>query len=161
EGKQLGGYDATDGHLLWQYPWQTYADINAAQPLVLDRDRVFVSSGYDKGCAMLEISQSAGKWTAKAAWGDPPIRVLRCKFSNPVVCKGFIYGLNEGTLVCVDANAGKRKWQGGRYGHGQLLLAGDLLVILSESGKLTLVEASPESEKDLGSFEAIEGKTWN
>jgi outer membrane protein assembly factor BamB len=161
EGKQLGGYDANDGHPLWQYPWETFSDINAAQPLVLEGYSIFVSSGYDKGCAMVKISESGGTWSAKALWGDPPSRVLRCKFSSPVAHKGCIYGLNEGTLVSIDANTGKRKWQGGRYGHGQLLLDGDLLVILSESGKLALVEASPGSEKVLGDFQAIEGKTWN
>ena len=70
-------------------------------------------------------------------------------------------GLDEGILACLDPRTGKRKWKGGRYGHGQLLLAGDLLVILSESGKLALVEAAPDAEHELGSFQAIEGKTWN
>jgi outer membrane protein assembly factor BamB len=161
DGEQVGGYDASDGHPLWQYPWTAYSDINAAQPLVLDGDKVFVSTGYDKGCALLKISESGGKWSAHAVWGDPPSRALRAKFSSPVAHKGFIYGLDEGILACVDAETGKRKWKGGRYGHGQLLLADDLLVILSESGKLGLVEAAPDAEREIGSFQAIQGKTWN
>jgi outer membrane protein assembly factor BamB len=161
EGKQLGGYDADNGHPLWQYPWEAFSDINCAQPLVLDGDRIFLSSGYDKGCAMLKVSESDGHWSAKALWGDPPAPVMRCKFSSPVALNEFIYGLDDGILACVDANTGKRKWKGGRYGHGQLVVAGNLLVILSDKGKLVLVEAMPESYRELGSFQAIEGKTWN
>jgi outer membrane protein assembly factor BamB len=161
EGRQVGGYDATDGQPLWQYPWKTFSDINAAQPLALEGDKVFISSGYEKGCALLKLSQSGGKWSVQPLWGDHPSRALRCKFSSPVAYQGFIYGLDEGILACVDARTGKRKWKGGRYGNGQVLLAGDLLVILSESGKLVLVEATPEAERQLGSIQAIEGKTWN
>jgi len=161
DGEQIGGYDNADGHSLWQYPWKTNIDINAAQPLVLEGDKVFVSSGYDKGCALLKVSESGGKWSVAAEWGNPPSLALRCKFSSPVARNGFIYGLDEGTLVCLDAKTGKRKWKGSRHGHGQLLLVDDLLVILSETGKLALVEATPEAERKLGSFQAIEGKTWN
>jgi outer membrane protein assembly factor BamB len=161
EGEQLAGYDATNGQPLWRYPWKTYSDINVAQPLVFEGDKVFISSGYEKGCALLQVSTSSGGWKVEPVWGNPPNRAMRCKFTTPVAYKGFVYGLNEGTLACVDAKSGKRKWTGSRYGHGQLLLADDLLVILSETGKLALVEATPEAERIFGSFQAIEGKTWN
>jgi outer membrane protein assembly factor BamB len=69
--------------------------------------------------------------------------------------------LDEGILSCVDQETGKRKWRDGRYGHGQLLRADDLLVILSENGKLAIVEATPDGYRELGSIPALEGKTWN
>ena len=53
------------------------------------------------------------------------------------------------------------KWKGGRYGYGQLLLAGDYLVITTEQGELVLVKAAPESHREIARFQAIDGKTWN
>jgi outer membrane protein assembly factor BamB len=66
-----------------------------------------------------------------------------------------------GILVCLDVETGKRLWKGGRYGHGQILLADDLLVILTENGELVLVEATPEAHHELCRFQVIEGRTWN
>ena len=69
---------------------------------------------------------------------------------------------NQKAAVWVqDVATGKRRWQGGRYGHGQMLLCGDKLVILAESGELVLVQATPDAHRELGRIQAIEGKTWN
>jgi outer membrane protein assembly factor BamB len=158
DGEGVAGYDATGGQELWRFPWQTHMKINVAQPLVLDGDRVFISSGYGVGCAMLQVTEKDGKWSATPLWQK---KTLRCKFTSPVLRAGYIYGLDEGILTCVDVKTGERKWRDGRYGHGQLLLSGDLLVILSESGKLAAVEATSDRFRELGSFQAVRGKTWN
>jgi outer membrane protein assembly factor BamB len=159
DGQGLGGYDAKTGKELWQFKWdETLNGINVAQPIILEGDRVFISSGYGIGCALVQVSRSGDQWSAAQVWKN---KAMRCRFNNPVVYKGDIYGLDEGLLVCLDPNTGQRKWREGRYGHGQLLLSGDLLVILSETGQLALVEANPQHYRELGSFPAIEGKTWN
>jgi outer membrane protein assembly factor BamB len=158
DGEGLAGYDAQSGNELWRFPWQTFQDINVAQPVVLEGDRVFISSGYEKGCAMVQVTDSAGQWNAVPLWQN---QSMHCKFTSPVASKGFLYGLDEGILTCVDQASGERKWRDGRYGHGQLLLADDLLVILSETGKLVLVEATPSGHHELGRIPALEGKTWN
>ncbi len=159
DGQGLGGYDAKTGKELWQFKWdETLNGINVAQPLILENDRVFISSGYGIGCALVQVSRSGDQWSASQVWKN---KAMRCRFNNPVVYKGDIYGLDEGLLVCLDPKTGQRKWREGRYGHGQLLLSGDLLVILSETGQLALVEANPQRYRELGRFPAIEGKTWN
>jgi outer membrane protein assembly factor BamB len=61
----------------------------------------------------------------------------------------------------VELTAGTRKWKQGRYGHGQILGVGDQLLILAEDGRLALVGASPDRFLELGSIQALEGKTWN
>jgi outer membrane protein assembly factor BamB len=158
----LAGYDAAKGDELWRYEWKTANDINVAQPVLLPDDRVFITSGYWHGCAMLKISEVNGQFSFKGVWPNTPNRAMHCKFSNPVYYQGYLYGLDEGRLVCVDADKGKSQWKEKDYGHGQLLLAGDKLVILAESGELAVVAADPKAFHELGKFKALKGeKTWN
>jgi outer membrane protein assembly factor BamB len=155
----LAGYDAAGGKLLWQYPWETQQGINVAQPVVVEGDRVFISSGYGHGCAMLRIGQEAGEWKATRLWEN---RLMRCKFTSPVAYQGHLYGLDDGVLVCLDQEKGERKWRGDRYGHGQVLLSGDLLLVLAEPWELALVEAKPDAFHEVLKFQALQGdKTWN
>jgi outer membrane protein assembly factor BamB len=158
DGERLAGYDAGTGQELWHFDWQTQQDINVAQPLVLEGDRVFVTSGYGVGCAMLKVTHENGRWEPRPLWRK---RTLRCKFTSPVALAGILYGLDEGVLTCIDEEKGERKWVGHRYGHGQLLLAGDLLLIMAETGELALVEASPAAFREVGRITVFEGKTWN
>jgi outer membrane protein assembly factor BamB len=150
----LAGYDATNGRELWRFPWTTYRDINVAQPVILPGNRIFISSGYGTGCALLEITSDGPQeiWRTKE---------LRAKMTSPVFYQGHLYGMDDGILTCLDVATGRRKWRDGRYGHGQLLLSGDLLVIQAESGKLVLVEASPAGHRELGSIPVFSEKTWN
>jgi outer membrane protein assembly factor BamB len=157
DGAEIAGYAVADGKKLWSHPWKTHQDINVAQPLVLDGHRVFVSSGYGVGCAMLQITKADSAWNVKELWRNT---LLRLKMSSPVLYQGHIYGQDDGFLVCLDAETGERKWKGKRYGHGQILLAGDLIVVLAESGRLVLVEATPEAFREVASIRAIEGQTW-
>jgi outer membrane protein assembly factor BamB len=158
DGVELAGYAAKDGKKLWSTPWKTHQDINVAQPLLFDGDRVFISSAYGVGCAMFQIVKNGDKWEAKELWKN---KVLRAKMSSPVAYQDHIYGLDDGVLTCLSAKDGSRKWKGGRYGHGEPILSGDLIVILTESGKLVLVEATPQVFHELGSIQAIKGRTWN
>ena len=84
-------------------------------------------------------------------------------FSDSAVHNGYAFGFDGSILACIELKDGKRKWKGGRYGHGQFVLLPDqdLLLVLSEEGELALVEASGEQFRELARFPAIEGKTWN
>ncbi|MEX0676072.1 MAG: PQQ-binding-like beta-propeller repeat protein [Pirellulales bacterium] len=154
----LAGFDAADGRELWRVPWKSEWDINASQPIVVDDDRVFFTS--TSGGALVRIGQTDGRWSAVDAWRN---RNMKCGYASPILYQGHVYGIDENMLACVDVSTGKRLWKarGGQYGHGQILLRDDLLVVLSEAGELALVEASPERFKELGRMPAIEGKTWN
>lgn len=158
DGEGISGYDPGDGKELWRAPWQNAQFINVAQPLVLDGDRVFISCGYGGGCTLLRVKRTNGSWTVETLWQNMN---LKCQFTSPVAYQGHIYGLDMGILVCLDAETGERKWKAGRYDHGQLLLAGDLLVILSERGELALVEATPTAHRQLGIIPVFNRKTWN
>jgi len=157
-GSRLIGLAPEHGEVLWSYPWVTTAEINVSQPLLVGPDRVFISSGYDVGAAVLEISSEGRAFGVREIWRN--IR-MKNKFTSSVLHDGFIYGLDESILACVDAATGELKWKGGRYGYGQVLLASGRLIVLTEEGELVLVAASPDGHQELARSPAIEGKTWN
>jgi outer membrane protein assembly factor BamB len=78
-----------------------------------------------------------------------------------VLHEGYIYGLDENILACLDAETGELKWKGGRYGYGQIALASGHIIVLTEDGDLALVRATPEKHVELARFPALDGKTWN
>jgi outer membrane protein assembly factor BamB len=152
------GLSVVDGSLLWDYPWVTNQGINVAQPLVLGETRVFLSAGYGHGAAVVEVTQDESGFSARPVWSNTR---MKNKFASSVLHQGYIYGLDEAILACVDASTGELSWKGGRYGYGQLLLAAGHLIVLTERGELALVRATPEKHEELAMFPAIEGKTWN
>jgi outer membrane protein assembly factor BamB len=155
---RITGVAVENGALLWEYPWVGYNGINAAQPLLLGDNRVFVSSGYGLGAAVLELSSSAGRFSVREVWRNSR---MKNRFASSVLHEGVIYGLDESIMAAVDAATGELKWKGGRYGYGQLLLADGHLIVLSEDGDLALVRANPARHEEMTRFHALEGKTWN
>jgi outer membrane protein assembly factor BamB len=147
------------GELLWEYPWPAPNDINASQPVVLSPgNRVLLSSGYGHGAALIEVTASDGRFATRLLWENTR---LKNRFSSSVEHDGFIYGLDENILTCLDAATGDVKWKAGRYGHGQFILASGHLVLLTEEGELVLVRATPERHDEVARFPVLEGKTWN
>ena len=137
---RLVGLSLEDGALLWQFPWRT--PNSAAQPLITASDRVFISAETD--AALLQLTSVDGRLMAQELW-----RTTRMtnKFTSPVLHEGFIYGLDEAILACIDASTGDLKWKGGRYGYGQVMLASGHLIVLTEDGELALVRADPTSHR--------------
>lgn len=152
------GLAPEDGSLLWSHTWDTDMGINVSQPIVVDNNRFFISSGYGKGAALVELSGSGNKFTTRTLWENIN---MKNKFNSSVLYEGHVYGLDEGILTCLDVNTGARKWKGGRYGYGQVILASGHLIVMSESGELALVKASPDQYTEVAKFKALEGKTWN
>lgn len=155
----LAGYDPDQLDELWRFEWKSQFDINAAQPVVVDDHTVFITSNV--GCALIELTQNDGSWTATPKWKDI---TLKADYSNAILQDGHVYGLDKGYLTCVKLADGKRAWKGkNKYGNGQMLLRGKLLVIISESeARLSLVRATPEKFEPLHSIPVFEEfKTWN
>jgi outer membrane protein assembly factor BamB len=152
------GLAVEDGSLLWETSWNTDMGINCSQPIVIDANRFFLSSGYGKGAALVAISNSGDGLTARKVWENSS---MKNKFNSSVLYEGNVYGLDEGILTCVDATTGDRKWKGGRYGYGQVILASGHLVVITDTGDLVLVKATPDKHTEVAKFSAIEGKTWN
>lgn len=155
---RLMGLTPENGRLLWEHPWVTQFDVNAAQPLVVGPDRVFISSGYGVGAAVLELARSGDAFTVREVWRN--IR-MKNQFTSSVLHEGFVYGLDEAILACVDVATGDLKWKGGRYGYGQVMLASGHLIVLTEDGDMALVRATPVRHEELVRFAVLDGKTWN
>jgi outer membrane protein assembly factor BamB len=103
---------------------------------------------------------TGGDLAPQIIWKNP--KAMKTKFTNVAIRGNCVYGLSDGILECVDLADGRSLWKAGRYGHGQILLINDLLLILSEKGEVVLVEAAPDRQNNvLGRFQAIEGLTWN
>jgi len=152
------GHAIDSGRLLWSFPWSGEWP-NVAPPLQIGPDSVVVSTGYGIGISRLDVERTAGGgWLVSEAWHTPR---LKAKFTNLVFHQGSIYGLDEGVLVCLDPETGERRWRAGRYGHGNVLLADELLFVQTERGEIRMIEPSPQELLELGQFLALEGKTWN
>jgi len=152
------GLAPENGALLWSYPWDTDNGINVSQPVMVDRNRFFISSGYGKGAALVEVKGSGNSFTASTIWEN---KNMKNKFNSSVLHNGYVYGLDEGILVCLDVNTGERKWKDGRYGYGQVILTGDHLIVTSDQGDVALVKASPDKYTEVARFTAVSGQTWN
>jgi len=147
-----------DGSLIWEFPWENHARINVAQPVLIDPNRVFLSASYDKGAALIEISAQSNVLSARELWAN---NQMKNRFQTSVLSGGYLYGLDEGILACLDANTGERKWKGGRYGYGQVLLASGHLIVMTEEGQLALVRATPDAFTEVARVDALTGRSWN
>jgi outer membrane protein assembly factor BamB len=150
-----------NGALLWDHTWQPSTAI--VQPAFTEEGDVLIASGDvmgGLGIRRLHVSHGGEAWSVEERWTS---RGLKPYFNDFVVHKGHAYGFDGGILSCIDLTDGSRKWKGGRYGHGQLVLLADqdALLVLSEDGDLALVGATPGQYRELAKVSALNGKTWN
>ncbi len=144
----------SDGTLLWEYSWP----VGIVQPArTVDGDVLLSSAG---GVRRIAVTRGSDGWTTEKRWGS---NGLKPEFNHFVVHDGHAFGFDGSILSCIDLEDGERKWKGGRYGHGQLVLLADqdLLLVVSEQGEVALVPATPEGFTELARLPAVEGKTWN
>ncbi|HNQ88786.1 MAG TPA: PQQ-like beta-propeller repeat protein [Verrucomicrobiota bacterium] len=147
------GRSAANGSELWRHPWKTSYDVNAATPLIVG-DSVFISSGYNKGCALLDL-----------AGGKPSVRWENKKMRNHVgtciLAGDHLYGFDESQLKCLDLKTGEEKWAERAYGKGCLVKAGALFVVYSDRGRVAVAELTPAGCKEISGFQVLGGKdTW-
>ena len=150
-----------DGTLLWKHSWP--GGVRIVQPALASEGDVLMSGGDGMGgvgMRRIAVAHGPGGWTAQERWTSTG---LKPNFNDFVVHEGHVFGFDGSILACIDLQDGQRKWKGGRYGSGQLVLLPDqhLLLVVSEEGELALVSATPDKFTELARFPAIEGKTWN
>jgi outer membrane protein assembly factor BamB len=149
-----------DGQVLWENAW---SGAPMVQPAVIsDGDLVITTADAMGGLGIrrIAVAHSAGGWTVEERWTS---RSLKPYFNDFAVHKGHAFGFDGAILACVDLADGQRKWKGGRYGNGQLMLLPDqdLLLVTSEEGEIVLVKATADQFTEVARFTALAGKTWN
>jgi outer membrane protein assembly factor BamB len=151
--------DPATGKTRLDYEWKI-PQYRALQPHVVGGDTILLPTGMNMGTRAIRVKKSDGKYAAEELWTS---RQLNPDFVDLVTYNGHVYGNDNGILACVDLKTGERKWKSGRYGKGQILLLENsgLLLILSEQGRVVLVAADPSEHREIASFQALEGKTWN
>jgi outer membrane protein assembly factor BamB len=149
-----------DGKLLWEHTWEGGAIV---QPAITADGGILInamSMTGGMGTRRLAVTRTPDGWTATERWTS---NGLKPYYNDFVVHNGHAFGFDGSILACIDLEDGKRKWKGGRYGNGQLVLLSDqnLLLVISEEGELALVSATPDKFTEVARFPALEGKTWN
>ena len=151
-----------DGTLLWEHSSGQPA-VSIVQPALAADGDVLIAGGDamgGMGMRRIAVKHGPGGWSVEERWTS---RGLKPYFNDFVVHEGHAFGFDGSILASIDLENGERKWKGGRYGHGQMVVLPDqdLLLVLSEEGELALVAAVPDKFTEVARFKVIEGKTWN
>ncbi len=160
----VAAYDPADGATVWSFPWPGHSnsDASCSQPRLVDDRRLLLSKGYGVGAVLFEAEPATPANVAptfRPLWSRP--NQLKTKITNVVVHDGHAYGLSDGIHECVSVADGTRAWKGGRYGQGQVLRVGPLLVVQAEAGEVVLVDCMPGQHRVRGRIAALDGQTWN
>jgi outer membrane protein assembly factor BamB len=159
---ELTSVDPATGEVLWRFDSASKDWFPSIQPHVIGSEDLLVAFTESAGTMRLKVERHDDKWSVEDVWNGGA-KALKPYFNDFVSYEGALYGFDGDIFAAVDAKTGKRRWKGGRYGAGQVLLLADqgLLLVLSEKGEAVLVAADSKEHRELGRFQAIEGKTWN
>jgi outer membrane protein assembly factor BamB len=151
----LTAHEPKTGKMLWSHDWM-FEGYRVVQPQVIDRASVLLGTSVGSGTRRLDIADG----TAKEAWTT---QAMRPGFNDFVVHHGYLYGIDNNFLACIDLKTGEKKWKDGRYGNGEILLLPDAnqLLVISERGELVLLRTNPERREEVARHPVLTGKTWN
>ncbi len=146
-----------DGEEVWSHPWRPFE--SHGMPIFIPPDRYFASGvgGDDEGAVVLRVASDGGEPAIEEVWKS---RVMKNHFSSSLLHDGYIYGFDNATMKCISAATGETAWAKRGLGKGSLIYADGNLIVLSDRGKLLLVEATSEGYEEKGSVQALEGKSW-
>jgi outer membrane protein assembly factor BamB len=155
-------FDPVKGDVLWAHGWLAQDTARIVQPALVNDSDVLVGTGMSFGTRRIHLQHEGQTWADQEVWTTKAIKPY---FNDLVIHKGHLYGFDGGFLTCIKLENGQKTWRtrGYKSQSGQILLLPDqdLLLVLFEPGLAALVEARPERYKELGHFQALEGKTWN
>ena len=146
-----------DGQPYWRHKWPNEGGINPATPVFIPPDRVFVSSGYGTGGAVLQMQSTDAGPGVSEVWFS---KEMKNHFSTSIYHEGHIYGFDEAIFKCVDVDTGDERWKVRGYGKGTLIFADGHLIVLSDEGKLAMVEANPDAHVEVTSAQVMSDRCW-
>mgnify|MGYP001826399667 FL=1 len=151
------GVDVSDGRRLWWIQWKTRYDVNAATPVFVAPDKIYLSSGYGVGGALIRLVPSGDTFDIYEVWRT---RRMKNQFSSAIAVGGALYGFDNSIFKSLRLEDGEENWSARGFGHGSLFYADGHLVVLGERGKLALVKASPEAFEEVASAQIFSAKAW-
>jgi len=143
------GVRASDGKVMFQYPRAANRTANIATPVFSD-NKVFFTSGYGTGAALLGLTVQGGEVKAKEIYFT---QNMKNHHGGVVLLNNTIYGFNDTILTALEFQTGKMLWRDRSVGKGSLTYADGHLYVLSENNVVGLVEASPTGYREKGRFE--------
>ena len=172
-GTKLMSVSPEDGRLYWDYRWSTSYDANAATPVFIPPDKVFISSGYGTGAAVVQIKtvispqdkadiveqigNNRNKIKVDQLWKN---KGMKNHFASSVLYNDYLYGFDNSILKCIEADTGQERWKTRGFGKGSLMLADDHLIVLGDKGELALAEATPAEFNEIAKAKVLEGLCW-
>jgi outer membrane protein assembly factor BamB len=144
-----------DGRELWSHPLPRSEA--HSMPIFVAPDLVFISGAEGIGAHLFRVTQEESGMSAEEVWSS---RVIRAHFSSCAVHEDHIYGFDNATLKCIVTATGEQKWSKRGLGRGSLIVAEDHLIVLSDKGRLLLLEATPAGYVEKGRVQALEGRSW-
>ena len=158
-GRAYKGVDPASGSVLWEHTWSTSYGVNAADP-ILSGTKLFISSGYNKGCALLDLASAE----PTEVWRS---RVMRSQFNSCVLIDGHLYGSDgdydkPNAFKCIDFATGTEKWSEAGVGFCSLMATADgKLIIVSAKGELIIAEANPAKFEPISRTPVLKGRCWS
>ncbi len=147
---------STTGEVLWSH--DTGPKTALPMPIFLAPDKVFVATADDNfGGMMIRVTHGEEGFATEELWKE---RLMRNHFNTSVAVDGYVYGFDNATFRCLDAETGKRMWAYRGFGKGSLIAAGSLLYVLSDNGTVALVRATPAGFEEAGRVKPMEGRSW-
>lgn len=146
-----------EGKVLWRYPWDGGNILKIANPVFVPPDKIFVSASYSVGAVLLQMQRQSDSLTVREVWKSG---VMSNHFQTSILLGKYLYGFDDGTFKCIEAETGKKMWAKRRLGKGSLIYADGMLIVLSERGQLVLAEANPQQYVELASAPVLTGRTW-
>ncbi|OFW12320.1 MAG: hypothetical protein A3F70_18385 [Acidobacteria bacterium RIFCSPLOWO2_12_FULL_67_14] len=154
-GEAAVGVRATDGKLMWRYTPVANRTANITTPVYQD-NKVFYSSAYGTGGALLALQAEGGEVRAKEVYFT---RDLQNHHGGVVVVNGYLYGFSNSILTCLEFATGKMMWRHRSVGKGSIAYADGHLYVLGEDNVMGLVEAAPSAYVEKGRF-TIPDQGW-
>jgi len=164
------GVKASDGSLLWEYPDWRISPAIVPTPVILDDNRILLSGGYKAGSVILEIRENEKHAPVAAVITRLDVRTFCTEQQTPIYYDDCIYGVltkNAGPrreqLVCMSSQ-GAVLWSSGPehlFELGSYMVADGKLLILNDSGVLTMLRPSASGYEELASARVLQGReSW-
>jgi outer membrane protein assembly factor BamB len=151
-------FDLENGQVVRRHPFEAFADCNIATPLQVGDSQAFISTGYGRGCELLDLSEGV-----RILWKN---KTLSNHFSNSVLWNNSILGFDghiakdRVPLKCLDPATGRLLWEETRVTRGSLLVADGKSIVLTEKGELVVAEADRSGFQELARAQVQTGKCW-